>query len=522
MQRAIRKAVVLALCAFGTVLPQAQERGLEVTAKKVAGSDVRIGKQYAVLIAIDRYAEWTPLRTPVRDAKEIKRILEKRYYIDNIIELYDGEATAAGIRRLFSRLIDQTGPTDSVLIYYAGHGYTDKFKTGFWIPADGGKDVENQDRWIPNQQIRNFVSQIKARSVALVSDSCFSGDLLNVHRGTIATPEPGYVRDSLKYTSRQVLTSGASESVPDESEFSRQFKKTLELNTEAYLDPLSMYDRIRRGVSKTLPLLGTLPGQEDGGNYLLFLREEPAPGSAAKENLLEAPKSTEPVQLPPKSTVKTETEKIESGSLIVTAKAPATLYVDGAIIGVITQNEPRRIENIPTGSRTIEASYADGHKEGAFVEVGTFSSAQVDFRYVIERPQSETKAIHPVDAGDASSNIASKKKLYSEVIGAVWTDSETPVYVVDYKFALWNKNSGFRYGFWAGLFLPPSGSEPPLFPSLGFSIWTPLSKSKLGMCFNIGLFPSIDFSLGQTLRVRFSMLPLGDPYVFCLGAGIAL
>ncbi|MEI6389312.1 MAG: PEGA domain-containing protein, partial [Spirochaetota bacterium] len=69
-----------------------------------------------------------------------------------------------------------------------------------------------------------------------------------------------------------VLTSGASETVPDESEFARQFKSLLESNTEACLDPLAMYDRIRRGVTKTLPLLGTLPGHESGASYVLFLK----------------------------------------------------------------------------------------------------------------------------------------------------------------------------------------------------------------------------------------------------------
>jgi len=273
MKNAERFVVGLLLCLASALSAAAQDRGLDVVAKSVAGADVRIGKQYAVLIAVDRYKEWTPLRNPVKDAKTIKDILQRRYHIDEFVELYDENASAVGIRRLFSDLIDRTMQNDSVLIYYAGHGYTDKFKTGFWIPVDGGKDVESQDRWIPNQQIRNFVSQMKARSIALVSDSCFSGDLLNVHRGAAPAADSAYFRNALKYTARQVLTSGASETVPDESEFSRQFKAFLENNTEVCVDPLAMYDRIRRGVTKTLPLLGTLPGQEEGGSFVLFLRE---------------------------------------------------------------------------------------------------------------------------------------------------------------------------------------------------------------------------------------------------------
>ena len=259
----------------------AQDRGLQIVARSVGGSDLQIGKQYAVLIGIDRYAEWASLRNPVKDAKAIKEILARRYYIDEFVELYDAEATASGIRRLFDDLIERVGPTDSVLIYYAGHGYTDKYNTGFWIPSDGSRDLMSQDRWIGNGQIRNFMTMIRARSLALVSDSCFSGDLINVQRGATPTIDSEYWRNALRYTAKQVLTSGASESVPDESEFARQLKSLLESNTEACLDPLAMYDRIRRGVTQTLPLLGTLPGHESGASYVLFLKGSGAAASTA-------------------------------------------------------------------------------------------------------------------------------------------------------------------------------------------------------------------------------------------------
>lgn len=252
-----------------------ESRGLGALANKVAGTNVTIGKQYVVLIAIDRYKEWNQLGNPVKDAKEINNILQQRYYVDEIYELYNEDATSSGIRKLFTTLIGKVTPSDSVLIYYAGHGYLDQFKTGFWIPVDGGTDKNAQMGWIANAQIKNFVTQMKARSVALVSDSCFSGDLLTVSRGATPTVDSAYFRNALKYNSRQVLTSGANEAVPDESEFARQFKVVLSSNTETCLDPIAMYDRIRRGVSSSMPLLGTLQGHEAGGSYILFLKEQP-------------------------------------------------------------------------------------------------------------------------------------------------------------------------------------------------------------------------------------------------------
>ena len=66
---------------------QAEDRGLNIVAKAVGGDNLVIGKQYAVLIGIDKYQEWNPLRNPVKDAKEIKDILQRRYYIDEFLEL---------------------------------------------------------------------------------------------------------------------------------------------------------------------------------------------------------------------------------------------------------------------------------------------------------------------------------------------------------------------------------------------------------------------------------------------------
>ena len=158
-------------------------RGLTKAVKQLAGQAAAVGTQHAVLIAIDSYQHWNALRYPVADAKEIKAILSRRYYVDRFYELYDGEATKAGIIRLFSQLIESARPEDGVFIFYAGHGHLDQMSdSGFWIPADGGIDRFEQDNWLPNSQIRGFISRMKARHIVLMSDSCFSGDILNPNR----------------------------------------------------------------------------------------------------------------------------------------------------------------------------------------------------------------------------------------------------------------------------------------------------------------------------------------------------
>ena len=278
------KKIILIFIPFllSTLALSAQSRGLEVVAKALGGEHAVIGKQYAVFIAIDAYKEWMPLKNPVKDAKEIRDILTSRYYIDQVLELYDGDATKSGVLRLFDTLIKTVKPEDSVLIYYAGHGQLDDTETGFWIPVDAGTDQFEQKNWIPNIQVRNNIGKMQARHIVLLSDSCFSGDILNPTRGATPTIDASYFSNAWTRVSRQVLTSGASESVPDQSEFSQQLKLALRGNTQPYLDPLMIYSQIRLGMTRTTPLFGDLKdsGHQDGASFLLFLKNRAEASSA--------------------------------------------------------------------------------------------------------------------------------------------------------------------------------------------------------------------------------------------------
>jgi len=261
----------------------AQDRGLSVMARTVTGKEsFDVGRQYAVIIGIDKYKEWTPLKGAVAEAKAVRKVLGERYYIDEFFELYDEQATAENIRGLLMETIPgKLGPRDSLLVFYAGHGYTDASKTGYWIAVDGTRNVRDQSRWIPNQNLRNMIGGLKAQRILILADACFSGDFLNVSRGAMPDINPAYFSRALQLTARQVLTSGASETVPDDSEFGRALLNLLERNDEPLLDPQMMHERIRRSVSSTLPLLGSISGHEDGAGFVLFLRSGKAPAPAS-------------------------------------------------------------------------------------------------------------------------------------------------------------------------------------------------------------------------------------------------
>jgi len=204
-----------------------------------------------------------------------------KYCFDDFFELYDADATVANIRKLFAeRLPAAVGLHDSVLVFFAGHGFLDASKSGFWIPVDGGVDKYAQKAWFPNAQLRNYIGLLKARSVLVIADACFSGDLLDVQREAAPELDSSYFKRALTLTSRQVLSSGASEAVPDESEFGRQLLAFLDRNTDEVVDALAIHDRVRRGVTKTLPLFGNLPGNEQGASFVLFRRGAEAPAAA--------------------------------------------------------------------------------------------------------------------------------------------------------------------------------------------------------------------------------------------------
>lgn len=189
------------------------------------------------------------------------------------MELYDKKATKQNIIRLFHRLQKEIKTADSLLIYYPGHGYFDEItNSGYLIPTDSSENNFTQQNWISNSQIKGLISKIKATHILLITDSCFSGNILSMNRGLSLTIDNDYFRKAYTRNSRQVLTSGAREFVPDNSESALCLQQFLEKNQQPVIDPMMIYNEIRLCVSKTTPLLGNLIGigHQEGGSFLLF------------------------------------------------------------------------------------------------------------------------------------------------------------------------------------------------------------------------------------------------------------
>ncbi|MBP7553829.1 MAG: hypothetical protein KA885_10425 [Spirochaetes bacterium] len=109
---------------------------------------------------------------------------------------------------------------------------------------------------------------------------------MNAHRGKTPTVNEEYFANAYKKRSRQILTSGSSEEVPDESSFTRQFLLALRDNNRHLIDPLMLFNEIRLGVKGTTPMFGSLSGtdHQEGASFLFFKKEKEAEKEVEEKN----------------------------------------------------------------------------------------------------------------------------------------------------------------------------------------------------------------------------------------------
>lgn len=172
------------------------------------------GKYYALVIGISGYQHLPHLVTPINDAKELAVVLGDEYGFDTEVLL---DPTRDQIIEALDRKRKTLNETDSLLIYYAGHGYFDKdVDQAYWAPVDAGQDT--YAHWIIATEITGTAKAIPARHVLVISDSCYSGMLTrDATMGAYPDLSEGdrYLAKMLQTKSRTVMSSGGNEPVAD-------------------------------------------------------------------------------------------------------------------------------------------------------------------------------------------------------------------------------------------------------------------------------------------------------------------
>jgi len=151
--------------------------------------EVDFGRYFALVIGNDEYKEWPKLKTAVNDAKDIAAILQKKYGFR--VKLLTN-ATRADILNAFDDYVDEIGPNDNLLIYYAGHGIVEQ-GFGYWVPVDGDAVVPGHalrtQNLVRHADVIDTIKKLRAKQVMVIADSCFAGGLAELAAAATA-PAP--------------------------------------------------------------------------------------------------------------------------------------------------------------------------------------------------------------------------------------------------------------------------------------------------------------------------------------------
>ncbi len=240
-------------------------------------SPTKKGTYHALIIGVQNYLDSSinSLDAPIQDAQGVYDILTGSYSFraENVIFLKNPERTS--VIQAFDQLAQKVEESDSVLIFYAGHGFWDeRLKQGYWLPVNATR--KSRVEWLSNGTIRDYINGIKSKHTLLVADACFSGGIFKTR--TAFTEVPRNIQELFKLPSRKAMTSGAMKEVPDRSVFVDYFLKRLNQNKESHLSSEQLFTSFRQAVisnsiNNQIPQYGEIRETGDEGGDFVFERK---------------------------------------------------------------------------------------------------------------------------------------------------------------------------------------------------------------------------------------------------------
>jgi len=204
---------------------------------------------YILAIGIDNYPgpHFGPLDNPSGDAKRFSELLVSRYGFEEVMApLLNEKATQENITNALDGLAFRIGKEDNLIIYFAGHGGKNPTSDiGYWVPVDEGQKTHQR---IANSYVLDCIEGITAKHIILISDSCFSGTLLEKDRAGNPDLSHEYL-DSLN--SGWILVSGGIEKVTDGEKgkgtpFNQTICEFLEKNNKQSVAAGDFFDEVIR------------------------------------------------------------------------------------------------------------------------------------------------------------------------------------------------------------------------------------------------------------------------------------
>ncbi len=168
------------------------------------------GKNYLLVVGIDKYQSQPRLYNAVKDAQDVVKVLTERYQFskETFTGIFNEAATQERLFAELDRLSNLVTEDDNLLVYFSGHGeFKDNIDEGFWIPFDGKPG--NVGSYVPFSILTRYIKAIKSFHTFIIADSCYSGTLFT-ERST------GDALNRLESRpSRWLLTAGRNEVVAD-------------------------------------------------------------------------------------------------------------------------------------------------------------------------------------------------------------------------------------------------------------------------------------------------------------------
>ena len=143
------------------------------------------GARRALIVGVSRYADSSiNLQFATRDAESIRAFLTSpargpgRFKERDILMLTDERATVANINRGLREFLQKARDEDFVLVFFAAHGMPDPRQLNdLYILAHDTRPDSVAGTGIPMHHIREAISQIRARDVLILADTCHSAGM---------------------------------------------------------------------------------------------------------------------------------------------------------------------------------------------------------------------------------------------------------------------------------------------------------------------------------------------------------
>ncbi|RMG28188.1 MAG: hypothetical protein D6730_05900 [Bacteroidetes bacterium] len=207
---------------------------------------------YFLGIGINEYEHWPKLNNACKDVQDIAGLLQNFYEFDPINSklLLNEAASYDNIIMTFEEYVNRLNEDENLLIYYSGHGHLlrrpNKTNRGFWIPVDARENQPSD--YLSNTRLRDYIADLSARHVLLISDSCFSGTIFM--QGS--TRSKGALKELQAKPSRWALCSGRHDELvhdgpPGEnSPFAASILHVLTHHAEQGINILELVDEVMK------------------------------------------------------------------------------------------------------------------------------------------------------------------------------------------------------------------------------------------------------------------------------------